>query len=91
MTDENLIQQELCATEPSFVVPAPCPYEDTQGAATQLALAYNEVNTSKLEEEKLTLCIVVAIFSKISELKESRNLIESKDSIDSIDQRELIN
>ncbi|RIB21683.1 hypothetical protein C2G38_2243780 [Gigaspora rosea] len=41
-TDELLIQQDLLAPKPAFIVPAPCTYNKTQGIPTQLALAHDE-------------------------------------------------
>ncbi|RIB26272.1 hypothetical protein C2G38_2163737 [Gigaspora rosea] len=46
-TIEALIRQDLLTTEPSFVVLAPCPYDEAQGIATQLALAHDEVKRAK--------------------------------------------
>ncbi|RIB29252.1 hypothetical protein C2G38_2155760 [Gigaspora rosea] len=52
-TNELLIQQDLLATEPTFVVPAPCPYDKTQGIATQLALTYDEVKRAKARGRRI--------------------------------------
>ncbi|RIB28119.1 hypothetical protein C2G38_2158777 [Gigaspora rosea] len=51
----NFIQQELLITEPVFVVPAPYPYDETQGIATQLALTHDEVKVLKRKAEELGL------------------------------------
>ncbi|RIB11279.1 hypothetical protein C2G38_2203824 [Gigaspora rosea] len=59
-TDELLIQQDLLANEPTFVVLAPCLYDETQGIATQLALAHNEVKRAKREAEELIRQLLIS-------------------------------
>ncbi|RIB29491.1 hypothetical protein C2G38_2155290 [Gigaspora rosea] len=46
-TNEALIRQDLLTTEPSFVAPAPCPYNEAQRIATQLVLAHDKVKRAK--------------------------------------------
>ncbi|KAF0332796.1 hypothetical protein F8M41_020681, partial [Gigaspora margarita] len=55
--------KNLCATEPSFVVLAPCPYEDTQEAATQLVLAYDGVKRAKARERRVNTLVYAFYFS----------------------------
>ncbi|RIB23436.1 hypothetical protein C2G38_2171305 [Gigaspora rosea] len=62
MTDESLIRQDLYAIEPSFVIPAPCPYDDTQGATTQLVLAYDEVKRAKARGKRIDTLVYTFYF-----------------------------
>ncbi|CAG8597328.1 24994_t:CDS:2, partial [Gigaspora margarita] len=40
-----------------------CPYEDIQGAATQLALAYDEVNCAKARKRRVNTLVYAFYFS----------------------------
>ncbi|RIB25948.1 hypothetical protein C2G38_2164679 [Gigaspora rosea] len=71
-TDKLLIQQDLLATKLAFVVPTPCPYDETQGIATQLAFAYNKVKKAKARDKRIdTLNPAYEVLQSLEALEET--------------------